>query len=1204
MSFGLLKTSSFMNHQLRTASATVITILMLSGLSIAVGQSPVIRPGRTDSGTQPLRSVQADNDQPPRAGSAKQQDSASQSDRSRSQGQADAPIQKSTVAEATEQQIQELAARLASTLDISDEVKQSIAAKIKLATDSMVRIQKLKLQTTVDQKAIAEVTSAAVKLRSELAEKPSELDAFTDLSTTLPDLVAKLAALQPELEKARETVREIKGEATRRSERRTTITAELTTNPTRLSELNDQLASSPPEELSALEFDAQQTMLKAQIQELNAQVPAYKAELSKYDAEKAGDLNNLQLQLAQRTEAWLQQQIEQLNQLIDEKRRADARYIANQLLAFASGKPAVSPYQAGSELLHVTELTTASERQQAAKTADIAASNVSVTADIAVTTKKVTSATEQLQFVRETVSEMDNKISLVGLTGAIGLELRKHLKTLPETSRLSADGRRRQKLMQEIGFERLELGDELKETAKRLAKIRSSLNNQPSDIGLRLLVDRHESLKLLTTSYSDQFDRLVDLDIKERELIREVEQYKSFIREQVLWIRSHRAPGIADLSELQGTFTEFTNKDKWAAVLQQLWNDVKSQLPAYAVFTLLLIILLGVQNHFRQSLEDIAAVARKPNCRQFRITLRALVLTTVLSAAWPCLPAFFSWRLLQESVSGSLARAVGEGLMAFSAGFFTLNFLRHVCRPSGLGPAHFSWPASSAQKVRRETYRLMCLLLPLLFCKAMLHAHATHLSSVQVLERIVFVAGLLVMAWYQARVLHPNHGIFANWAYQAGGWIYQLRWIAFAAVIGLPLILSVMAVAGYYYTAYELSWRLNVTTWIVIALLILQSFLMRLFVVQHRQLRIEQARAKRQALAESTVGHSEQISAVVVEEVVDLKQVSHQSKRLSNSILVITGLLLTAFVWADVHPALSVLNKWTVWETTVQESVAYVDESDGSNKVRTDQIRLPVTVADCLISIAILALTITATRNLPGFLEITVLQRLPIEPSVRYALRMVSQYFLVVIGTLMAFSNIGIGWDKVQWLAAALTVGLGFGLQEIFANFISGLIILFERPIRISDVVTIGDVSGSVSQIRMRATTITDWDLKEYIVPNKEFITGRLLNWTLSDKLNRVVIEVGVAYGTDTKQARKLLIDAANSIDEVMEEPGPMATFEQFGDSTLNLRLRCYLPNLENRLKTITDLHEKIDQKFKEANIEISFPQLDLHVVDVPPNNG
>jgi potassium efflux system protein len=218
------------------------------------------------------------------------------------------------------------------------------------------------------------------------------------------------------------------------------------------------------------------------------------------------------------------------------------------------------------------------------------------------------------------------------------------------------------------------------------------------------------------------------------------------------------------------------------------------------------------------------------------------------------------------------------------------------------------------------------------------------------------------------------------------------------------------------------------------------------------------------------------------------------------------------------------------------------------------------------------------------------------DAGARYAFTTVCRYVILGIGFLIALGLVGVKWGHLQWLIAALGVGIGFGLQEIVANFISGLIILFERPIRIGDIVTVDNTTGYVTQIRIRATTITDWDQKEFIVPNKEFVTGRLLNWTLSNPINRLVIEVGVAYGSDTKLTDELLHKVAREDPLIMDNPAPLVTFDGFGDNALKFTLRCYLPDMDNRLKVIHDLHMAIEKAFREAGVVIAFPQRDVHI--------
>jgi potassium efflux system protein len=155
--------------------------------------------------------------------------------------------------------------------------------------------------------------------------------------------------------------------------------------------------------------------------------------------------------------------------------------------------------------------------------------------------------------------------------------------------------------------------------------------------------------------------------------------------------------------------------------------------------------------------------------------------------------------------------------------------------------------------------------------------------------------------------------------------------------------------------------------------------------------------------------------------------------------------------------------------------------------------------------------------------------------------------------------------------------------------------------VRVGDIVTIGDTTGVVSKIEIRATTIRNWDKQELLVPNKEFITGRLLNWTLSDQLNRVVITVGVEYGSDTRKALELLREAAAENPRVLDDPKPLITFEGFGDNALTLVLRCYLSSLDYRLDVTTELHQAVDDKLRAAGIGIAFPQRDIHLRSAEP---
>ena len=243
-----------------------------------------------------------------------------------------------------------------------------------------------------------------------------------------------------------------------------------------------------------------------------------------------------------------------------------------------------------------------------------------------------------------------------------------------------------------------------------------------------------------------------------------------------------------------------------------------------------------------------------------------------------------------------------------------------------------------------------------------------------------------------------------------------------------------------------------------------------------------------------------------------------------------------------------------------------------------------------------LALTYVAARNLPGLIEIGLLSKVNMDAASRSAITSVSRYAIVMVGIIVGLGLLGLRWGQLQWLVAALSVGLGFGLQEIFANFISGLIILFERPVRIGDVVTIGNLSGTVSKIRIRATTITDFDRKEIIVPNKTFVTDQLINWSLNDTVTRVIIKVGVAYETDLPLARKLMMQAAEENPRVLRDPAPLLFFLTISASTFDYELRFHVRELGDRNAATDEILTRIALSFREHNVEMAFNQVEVMI--------
>ncbi|MEM8865930.1 MAG: mechanosensitive ion channel domain-containing protein, partial [Planctomycetota bacterium] len=978
---------------------------------------------------------------------------------------------------------------------------------------------------------------------------------------------------------------------------------------TRMAEVQQALVALPkPAEQSTsvdhpLAHNAVRAELAAHRFALTREAPALESELVKFDSEDAADLLRLQIDLNTRQVSQTQRRLQLVKDQIHAARAAAAEQSVRKARFEAiAAVPSLKSYaERNHELAEIA--------QQTAARLDDAEEDVKASKAL-------------YEKLLQQFESTKTKVETVGLTSSIGAMLRQQRALLPDVGdRLAAVGSRKE-LIDETQYEKFEFEDERQELADPQALLARMLADAEANGGhdrevLRvaaqeLLDHKRTYLDDLIRAATSYFDALIELDTTDSQIIALSQQYQQYIDERVLWIRSGKVL-TSDL-QLDPADSWFLSVARWQEVGDCFWKDLRYHPVLYALATLMLLVLVARGRRLRNELFDLGETAQRANCRSIEPTLRAFACSLLIAIVWPGVCGFCAWRLSLAGPAAPFAMAIGHGLWCVSLLWFSLELFRQFCRQQGLAEAHFAWPASATKSIRAELRWFTLLALPFALVTATLFASdPTH--GRDTVERSVFIGGVILLVIFLYRLLRPTRGALREYvAYHPEGWVGRLKNVWVALGVAMPIALAGLAFAGYYYTAQVLSWKLYATLCFVVAVVVGRAFLMRLLLLRRRNLSIEQSRQRAiDAHRASEPDSANPIAGIVTEQPqADLAAHSQQTQRLLNSGFFAASIVGVWLIWVQVLPALSMLDEYPVWNTSSglnslaasptptagpQASLASGGTRSSSEAYQSEQV---VTLSDVAFALLIVVVTVVAARNGPGLLEIAVLQKLPVDASIRYATTTLVSYAIILIGAISACSTIGLQWSQIQWLATALTFGLAFGLQEIFANFVAGLIILLERPIRVGDVVTIDDVTGVVSRIRIRATSITNWDRKEYVVPNKEFITGRLLNWTLSDKTNRIVINVGVAYGSDTELARELLLRVANDHPLVLKDPPSLATFEGFGDNSLNMTLRTFLPTMEDRLEVIHQLHTAIDQAFRKAGLEIAFPQRDLHIRSTP----
>ena len=492
---------------------------------------------------------------------------------------------------------------------------------------------------------------------------------------------------------------------------------------------------------------------------------------------------------------------------------------------------------------------------------------------------------------------------------------------------------------------------------------------------------------------------------------------------------------------------------------------------------------------------------------------------------------------LREAWPYPLAVAIGDGVTATVPLLWVVMICATFARPNGLFIAHFGWPRERVSRGMRYYLMSIGLSVPLIMA-LMMFDNLDDREFSGSLGRLCFILICGALAVVTLSLKKAGIPLYLNKEGSGDNITNHMLW---NMMIGAPLVAILASAVGYLATAQALLARLetSVAIWFL------------LLVVYH-----------------------------VIRRWIDA--ISAQSLRLVRSILMLIALLSVIVLWSEIHSAFGFLENISLWDVT--STVQGVESLE------------PITLGAVLIAILVFIITTQLVRNLPALLELAILQHLDLTPGTGYAITTITKYLLMLIGGLVGFSMIGIEWSKLQWLVAALGVGLGFGLQEIFANFISGLIILFEKPIRIGDTVTIRDLTGSVTKINTRATTISDWDRKEIIVPNKAFITEQFINWSLSDSVTRVVLTIPAPADANSEEVTEILLTAARRCSLVIDNPAPEVFLVDLQQGIQIFELRIYAAEMGHRMPLRQESHQLILAGFHAHGIDMPFPPFQMRL--------
>ncbi|UCF32571.1 MAG: mechanosensitive ion channel [Phycisphaerales bacterium] len=1096
---------------------------------------------------------------------------------------------KTVPSELTEENLRTLIAQLEAAQDMPEATK---ADAINLCQQALEQLKVAATWTAMSaeyHRGFEETPQLLEAARQDLAQARARPTAQPVLDfppdTTLEQLAQQLVQAEADLKAKHDVLNRLELEAKNRQSQLAALPDLLAGAKARLQEIEQEEEAPPAASVPPRLAFARRVLLAARKQAAAQEVQVNEQELRFRNAR--GDLLTARQDKARLDVAEAQARVGALQALVSERRQSEVERQKQQAQEELERTPQVIKDEAEKNK------QLADERSVLAQRIDAAQQKV----------KSVADKEAELGGEFEKLSEMAKNAEMADV---IGPQLRDARDRLNELRSYEHDYGERKKELNTVRLRQMLLEDERtallnidSQAEKTLAKLTESVAparlERLEDKVRALFVSRRELVETLQNDYEKYVSDLWQLVVAEASLLEQVDEFRQFVDEHVLWL-----PSTAPIYRMQWPEEWSLPPETSAALGSAVERELRRHAVLYVAAVIVLSLLLAGRSRLKSKLRTVQERVAHPYTDSYRLTLLSLVYTILLALPWPGLLWLLNWSLgnASEFAGGAayeLTQALPHALRAAARLLLVALLFWHICRSHGLGQHHFRWKADAVRLVRRNLTWFIPVVLPLTILIISTEARFPKSPWRDSVGRLAFIACMVALAVFAQRLLHPGSGVFASWLEKhRDRWTSRLRYVWYAALVATPPVFALVAAAGYQYTAVQLATRFMRTVGLLLALLLLHALLTRAVLVAQRRIAIEQLKKKRTAQAEAKAieaGGSE-ASPPIEESELNLVTIGAQTRHLLRAVVVF-GLVIGVWLfWSDLLPALGFMEDVRLWS---YPTASVAGGADGQAEAAAAVVQY-ITLEHVAIALFVAIATVVLAKNIPGLLEITLLQRLQIDAGARFAATTIARYVIILLGLILAFNAIGIGWSRVQWLAAAVTVGLGFGLQEIFANLVSGIMLLFERPIRIGDTVTVGDVKGTVTRIQTRATTITGWDRKELIIPNKEFITGQVINWTLSDSVQRIICPVGIAYGSNVELATTILRKIAQEDPHVIDDPAPQVLFMGFGDSSLQLELRVFIDTLAEYLTTIDRLHRAIDSEFCKAGIEIAFPQRDIHV--------